>query len=220
MTKKRRNSAPPVTIPESLAERIARRIETMAAAGADDNDVKAEILHMLNAAGIDAGRVYAMSRVGRPVTPAVYARLSPENRQRWDTLVAEGRQQFKRIAPLDDEALEIIRAQEQAFLDKFGRPMGPNDPIFFDPTADTPQFMNAEVIEQGMSEAMHKAGVDPALIYAMQRTGFIVTAHNREQMSPTDRREWNASVKEGQRLYPDWKPPRGPTQPRKGKGAA
>ena len=53
----------------------------------------------------------------------------------------------KRI-PLSPGTAEELKAQRQRFIDKFGREPGPDDPIFFDPSADTPQPINQEVLDQ------------------------------------------------------------------------
>jgi hypothetical protein len=64
---------------------------------------------------------------------------------------------------------EAIDIQIQRFRDKFGRDPGPEDPIFFDPNADTPQFYSPDGmadIKQQMVEAMMKANINPATIHA------------------------------------------------------
>jgi hypothetical protein len=48
---------------------------------------------------------------------------------------------------LAPEAKEVIERQEEAFKLKFGRDIGPDDPIFFDPEADTPQPFSPEAIK-------------------------------------------------------------------------
>ena len=41
--------------------------------------------------------------------------------------------------PLNAEAQRAIQEQLRKFREKFGRDAGPEDPIFFDPDAETPQ---------------------------------------------------------------------------------
>jgi len=82
--------------------------------------------------------------------------------------------------PLSPKLAEGIQKQFQRFTEKFGRPPGPEDPIFFDPSADEPRPVIDEVMDQHMLEAMHKAGVRPEMIYAYQKTGRIVTQENRK----------------------------------------
>ena len=45
-------------------------------------------------------------------------------------------------------------------------------------------------------EAMRAAGVRPALIYAYERTGLIVTRENRKLMSAADLDEWEDAIAE------------------------
>lgn len=47
---------------------------------------------------------------------------------------------------LSSEAREVFEQQMEAFVEKFGREPGPNDPIFFDPESDTPQPLSPEKI--------------------------------------------------------------------------
>ena len=45
-------------------------------------------------------------------------------------------------------------------------------------------------------EAMAKAGVDAALIYAFTKTGFIVTESNVELLSERELGQWNRAIDE------------------------
>jgi len=45
-------------------------------------------------------------------------------------------------------------------------------------------------------EAMRAAGIRPALIYAYERTGLIVTRENRTLMSAADLDEWEDAIAE------------------------
>jgi hypothetical protein len=45
-------------------------------------------------------------------------------------------------------------------------------------------------------EAMRTAGIRPALIYAYERTGLIVTRENRHLMSAADLDEWEDAIAE------------------------
>src|SRR5262249_60774220 len=81
--------------------------------------------------------------------------------------------------PPSPELAKGVQEQFQRFAEKFGRPPGPDDPLFFDPSADEPRPVIDEVVDQHMLEAMHKARIHPALIYAYQKTGQIVTRANR-----------------------------------------
>src|SRR5215831_1726130 len=103
--------------------------------------------------------------------------------------------------PLSPELAKGIREQFQRFTEKFGRPPGPDDPLFFDPSADAPRPIIDEVVDQHMLEAMHKAGVNPALIYAYQKTGRLVTRENSKHMTKAELKEWNDAFDEWHRLH-------------------
>jgi hypothetical protein len=61
---------------------------------------------------------------------------------------------------------------------KFHRDPGPNDPIFFDLEADSPQPLSEAKVAAMFTEmidAAKEADISPAYIYAMRKTGRIVT---------------------------------------------
>lgn len=83
-----------------------------------------------------------------------------------------------------------------AFREKFGREAGPDDPVFFDPDASEPKLLDLEQVQNETIQAMVKAGIDPAIIYAHRRTGLIVSTENQHLISPEDLEEWYAAVAE------------------------
>jgi hypothetical protein len=92
--------------------------------------------------------------------------------------------------------VEALRKQRQAFIEKFGREPGPNDPVFFDPAADTPTFLNEEAVRAQMLRAMQKAEIPPHLVYAFAKTGFIVGDEGYKNMMPADHAAYNAAIEE------------------------
>jgi site-specific recombinase XerD len=83
-----------------------------------------------------------------------------------------------KAVPLNAEAQRAIQEQLRKFREKFGRDAGPEDPIFFDPDTDTPQPISKAGLDEMTGQilsAAGKAGVRPELIYAMKKTGRIVT---------------------------------------------
>jgi hypothetical protein len=105
----------------------------------------------------------------------------------------------RRIIPLSPEARAAIEHQLAAFRKKFGREPGPTDPIFFDPDADEPRPISQQTQdddERRIVEAMAKAGINPALIYAFKKTGRIVTAMNKELLSQQEMAEWEDAIDE------------------------
>jgi hypothetical protein len=90
----------------------------------------------------------------------------------------------------------VMRAQEQVFREKFGREMGPDDPIFFDENADTPQPMSEESYIRMYVDAAKAADIPPRLIYAMQKTGLIMGEGNQHLFSEEQLRTWDDAVAE------------------------
>ena len=102
-----------------------------------------------------------------------------------------------RTVKLDPESMDMMQQQLQAFREKFGREPGPEDPIFFDPDADTPQPFRLEKFLEESTEAMVAAGIRPEIIYAHRKTGgLIVTDENQEKLSAEDIAEWEAAIDE------------------------
>lgn len=97
---------------------------------------------------------------------------------------------------LDPEVAKALGRQRQAFRAKFGRDPGPSDPVFFDPNADESRPIDPEEFERDMIEVMGKAGVDPALMYATNKTGLIVTETNQHLLSDEDLAEWQEAIEE------------------------
>src|SRR6516162_6661646 len=91
--------------------------------------------------------------------------------------------------PLNQEMLAILEEQRQKFMKQFGREPGPNDPIFFD-------LPHPEHLEHMTVEAMKAAGLDPAIIYAYEQTGRLVTDDNQHLLSEADLAEWEAAIEE------------------------
>jgi hypothetical protein len=107
--------------------------------------------------------------------------------------------------PLSEEGLQVIKKQLTAFSEKFGRDAGPDDPVFFDPASDVPEFISEEKFTQRWNELFDKVAntgaIRPELAYAAKKTGFIVTESNLGQFSKAALREWNGAVKEYTKLY-------------------
>ncbi|OZF26033.1 hypothetical protein CH295_25685 [Rhodococcus sp. 14-2483-1-2] len=103
------------------------------------------------------------------------------------------------------EMNEALNQQRKAFQDKFGRDFGPNDPLFFDPDADTPQEISEETLLADVDSLIDKAlaaGENPAYFQAWRDTGFLLTEHNMHLFSASDidesyatlERHWNETT--------------------------
>ena len=101
--------------------------------------------------------------------------------------------------PLNAEAQRAIQEQLRRFREKFGRNAGPEDPIFFDPDADTPQPVSKAGLDEvtgQIQSAAGKAGVRPELIYAMRKTGRVVTEANQHLLTDEELQEWQDAIEE------------------------
>jgi hypothetical protein len=91
--------------------------------------------------------------------------------------------------PLSDGLAEVIEKQKRRSQEEHVRDIGPNDRLFF----DAPPL---EHVEHFMVEAMKKAGLDAAIIYAFEKTGLLVTEENQHLLPEKDLAEWEAAIEE------------------------
>src|SRR5262249_14748016 len=76
---------------------------------------------------------------------------------------------------------------------KFRRDPGPNDPVIFDPSKDTPTPID---MEADVLAAMSAANLPPEFAYAYKKTGLLGLLKDKSGW-PADRvREWNAAIDE------------------------
>ena len=66
----------------------------------------------------------------------------------------------------------------------------------FQPDADMPKVISEEVIHRELTSAAVKAGIDPAIIYAMNKTGMILVGGKEDHWSEEDLAEWGAAIEE------------------------
>ena len=105
--------------------------------------------------------------------------------------------QRSRAIPMSPELVEHMEAMRKQFVEKFGREPGPDDPIFFDPDADTPAFLSPAKMKadwERICEAGIKANLDRAVIYAMAKTGRMLTQENQKHLDPQEIEEWGDAV--------------------------
>ena len=99
--------------------------------------------------------------------------------------------------PVNRETAEIIAQQKKLFREQFGREPGPDDPLFFDPSVVVPQFLSDESTDEiwkSLLQVAGNSGIDPAIVYAMNKTGRIVTEANLEFLTDSELQEWNDAV--------------------------
>ena len=102
----------------------------------------------------------------------------------------------KRTIALDPATAAELQAQIQRFREKFGREPDPEDPLFFDPDADTPMPLPLDAVKQEIVAAMAQTGIAPEIIYAFEKTGLIRSETNQDKMLPEDREAWDDAVEE------------------------
>ena len=95
---------------------------------------------------------------------------------------------FKSL-PMSDDMKEAFDQQRQQFLQEHGQEIGPDDLVFSD-------MPHPEHLEHQMVEAMKIAGIDPAIIYAVEQTGRIVSEENQHLLSDVELGQWNAAIEE------------------------
>ena len=95
---------------------------------------------------------------------------------------------FKSI-PMSPEVADILQEQRRKFIEEHGREPDPDDLLF-------PDLPHPEHLEHMMVEEMKKAGINPAIIYAFEKTGRLVTQDNQHLLSDADMAEWEAAIEE------------------------
>jgi hypothetical protein len=104
--------------------------------------------------------------------------------------------QYGKTIRLAPELAEALRGAREAFVQKFGREPGPNDPVFFDPDAETPQPFPRQKYHDGMIEMLRASGAPPEIVYAFEKTGRIVTSESTKYMTDAELAEWEAAINE------------------------
>lgn len=99
-----------------------------------------------------------------------------------------------KILRMDADGEAMLQAQTAAFEAKFGRPPGPEDPVFFDPDADTPQPIPLARMEAASTAMLVAAGICDAWIYANQHTGGLLPRPDGSFHTDADADEWDAVV--------------------------
>lgn len=99
------------------------------------------------------------------------------------TYEEDGEGNAVRSVPIDDQLAEM--------LDNHLKSLGPSDPedrLF--------RNLNLEGAEFEMSRAMELANVDPAIIYAFQETGFLLSEENMDRFPQKDIDLWQSKIEE------------------------
>ncbi|MGO1510426.1 MAG: hypothetical protein ACTHW4_07625 [Actinomycetales bacterium] len=112
------------------------------------------------------------------------------------TRTATGRQySWDPESEVGSEITDLFGRRRDAFIEKFGREPGPEDPIFFDPEANEPQPLPDDGFDFDLvSEAFEAAGLDPAYAQAYRELGCIVTEMNRHTFTAHEVEAWDEAV--------------------------
>lgn len=97
---------------------------------------------------------------------------------------------ISRSVPLSEEAMELLEEIRDSQIRKYGKLQ---DRVF----EGAPPL---EQLEHWTVEAMKKAGIEPALIYAYEKTnGLLLNSHNERLVTGRDLEEWEAAIDEHER---------------------
>lgn len=95
----------------------------------------------------------------------------------------------------DDPVLNrMLNEQFDAFQKKFGREPKEGDPLFFDPTKDTPTAISEKVLDDAFMFLLE--GAHPCIVYAYKKTGRVLMAELRETYPPEVVAEYDAAIAE------------------------
>jgi hypothetical protein len=73
------------------------------------------------------------------------------------------------VVPMTPRVYDALLEQRKAFIEKFGREPGPNDPVFFDPDKDVPTQIDAARMDADLEKALRDSGIDPAKAEAIRK---------------------------------------------------
>jgi hypothetical protein len=190
---------------EDLSEAVEHAVAWALGLGADSPLVPVtDVLLVAPSRGLDAdtvlGHLFGI--------PAFGERVSEEGRS-WhsspgNTLLSLAfdlgyRQVITRdskVIRMDQGTVAGMQAQFRKFEEKFGRPPGPRDPVFFDPDADEPTPLTMEGAQETTVAMLKAAGISPAWIYAYEHTDGLLPTYDGSFLSEQDQAEWDDKVEE------------------------
>jgi hypothetical protein len=101
---------------------------------------------------------------------------------------------------LTAEVEPLVRELYRRFCKKFGREPTTEDPLFFDPDADSPVPLPPAKLHElwaQLSDAMLSRGdITPEVAYAMKKTGLLATPDARHMLTHQQRHEWDNAMME------------------------
>jgi hypothetical protein len=107
-------------------------------------------------------------------------------------------EKVSREIPLSPELHELLVQRKAEMEKKLGRPVRPDDLIFPELAAlSEEQFMTQATAD------MRQVGIPPALIYAYEKTGLMVTETNQHLIPDVDLAAWEAAIEEYYAAHPE-----------------
>ena len=106
-----------------------------------------------------------------------------------------------KVIRVDPDQAAALEAQVRRFEEKFGRPPGPDDPLFFDPDAGEPQPVSLTGLETETVGMLEAAGICPAWIYAYQHTGGMLPRPDGSFATRRDQAEWDEVISRYVRVH-------------------
>ena len=73
------------------------------------------------------------------------------------------------VVPMTPRVHDALLDQRKAFVEKFGREPGANDPVFFDPDKDVPTPMDPARMAADLEKAIRDAVTDPVKAEAIRK---------------------------------------------------
>ncbi len=106
----------------------------------------------------------------------------------------------RKVIQMTPQVEQILLNQRQRFIKKFGREPGGHDPVFFREDSEEPTPLDPLLVETQLAAAMDEVGIDPAVAYAILKTGMIPVEDMLEGWSEKDLAEWQNAVEEYKNL--------------------
>lgn len=143
-------------------------------------------------------RLFALPNLGEPVSSADRRWTSSPGCALINLAFERGFSQVVtrngKVVRIDDTAVASFKAQLRRFEEKFGRPPGPDDPVFFDPDAETPQLPSLSSVETHGVELLETIGLSVAWIFAYRETKGLLPRLDGTFLTERDAAEWDAAV--------------------------
>jgi hypothetical protein len=98
------------------------------------------------------------------------------------------------VRKLSNDTAAALSVQRERFIEQFGRPPAPNEPLFFDPDAAEPTTISPVELESASVAQLEALDVSPAWIYATQHTDGLLPMLDGSFHNEDDRRQWNQAV--------------------------